>query len=63
MPDRRDTVEVEIDLLEHETEKAYLIIVDNEEFWLPKSQVEDINEDSVWIPCWLAEEKGLEHNG
>ncbi len=44
-----------------ETEKAYLFIIDDEEVWLPKSQVEDIRETEyvVDIPLWLAKAKGL----
>ncbi len=45
-----------------ETEKAYLFIIDDEEIWLPKSQVEDIRETEnvVIIPLWFAKAKGLE---
>ena len=27
--------------------------------WIPESQIEDEGDDSVFIPRWLAEEKGL----
>lgn len=49
-----------------ETPKAILVEVEGEEFWIPKSQIDD--ESEVWqddqegelvIPLWLAEEKGL----
>jgi hypothetical protein len=42
-----------------ETEKAKLYSIGNEEIWLPKSQIEDENEELVAIPKWLAEKKGL----
>lgn len=45
-----------------ETDKAYLFHIDDEEVWLPKSQVEDIRETEgvVVIPLWLAKAKGLQ---
>ncbi len=45
-----------------ETLKAYLFVIDDEEVWLPKSQVEDIRETEniVDIPLWLAKKKGLQ---
>ena len=44
-----------------ETALAYLFIIDDEEVWLPKSQVEDIRETEnvVDIPLWLAKKKGF----
>ena len=50
------------ELIDHrETEKAYLFVITGEEYWLPKSQVEDILEtaNQVIIPRWLANKKGL----
>ena len=49
-------------VVSRETLKAYLFIIDDEEVWLPKSQVEDIRETEcvVDIPLWLAKAKGLE---
>ena len=57
-------VEVEFDLLLSETEKAYKVAVDGEEFWLPKSQTKALEEDfdtgvKAWIPRWLARSKDL----
>ena len=44
-----------------ETDLAYLFVIDGEEFWIPKSQIEylDTEEQEFDIPRWLAEEKGL----
>lgn len=44
-----------------ETAKAYLIEVEQVEVWIPKSQVEDFDQEEGWlvIPRWLAIEKGL----
>lgn len=65
-------VEVEV-TIKHETDKAYLIACDSApggevECWIPKSKVSDYCEElrngkqtitSVFIPEWLATEKGL----
>lgn len=50
--------------IKRETEKAFLIFDGKEEVWLPKSQITDQCESggqivSVFIPEWLAMEKGL----
>ncbi len=52
-----------------ETPKAILIIEEEtgEEFWLPKSQIQNCDEEDFGVGCvmelqlplWLAEEKGL----
>lgn len=57
--DRFEDVEVAFEEVKHETSKAYLLIVSDEEFWIPKSQVRSMRDDYVIIPRWLAEEKGL----
>jgi len=46
--------------LVHQTKRAYLLDVDGEEIWLPKSQV-DIDGPSMtlFIPKWLMDEKEL----
>lgn len=71
---RDDTVTIEDLILLHSTDKAYLVQdLDNEEYWIPKSQVfniefgKDIEIDGkpakeireMEIPEWLAEDKGL----
>ncbi len=43
-----------------ETNKAVLIKIDDEEIWFPSSQVKiDQQDQTVYIPEWLATEKGL----
>ena len=49
-----------------ETEKALLVNVENEEVWIPKSQIEESSEVAevgdcgvLEIPQWLAEKAGL----
>jgi len=62
MPSHWDTdvQEYDVEELITETDKAWLLSVDGEELWLPKSQCEfDEDEMVVDIPDWLAEEKGL----
>jgi len=62
-----EEVEVEFDAVKASTDKAVLILVDGEEYWIPKSQIGDLYENegrfatggSLTIPEWLAEEKGL----
>ena len=44
--------------VEHETEKAILVAVEDKRVWLPKSVVE-LEDDMVILPEWLAFEKGL----
>ena len=40
--------------------KAWLFRIYDADVWLPKSQVEWMAEEGeVWIPDWIAEEKGL----
>lgn len=44
----------------HETELAWLMLIEDQEVWLPKSQCEfDEDDGTVLVPEWLAVEKGL----
>lgn len=59
-------VHVEVDRIERETDAAFLVIIDNDQFWLPKSQIADADdynagdEDvTLSITEWIANEKGL----
>ena len=71
MMDRNAEVEIAC-RVEHETcvgeesEGAYLIdsLDVDEKVWIPKSQVKDLCEEdgviiSIFLPMWLAEDKGL----
>lgn len=42
------------------TEKALLVDVDGDEYWLPRSQIVDEGDGIVAIPQWLADKEGLE---
>lgn len=66
MSDRNEPVEIAVTEVIAETDKAILCVVDDEDVWIPISQIDDASE--VWeygdegtlvIPRWLAEEKGL----
>lgn len=54
-------VEIPYDEHVHETDKACLFAIGDEEVWIPKSQIQDwFPSDNVFsIPEWLAIEKGL----
>lgn len=58
---RGEMVEVFVERLVRETSAAWLVeTADGEEVWLPKSQVElDDGESVVRVPEWLAIEEGL----
>ena len=45
--------------IRHETEKAYLLdIGEDEPVWFAKSQIEDNGDGTFAMPEWLAQEKG-----
>ena len=55
-----NAIEINIDSVEHETHAAYLFLINGEEIWLPKSQI-DFNEylGGVFVPEWLVNEKEI----
>jgi hypothetical protein len=60
--DKWEELKMEIDAWLKETEKAYLVVVDGEEIWVPKSltKIESTNKDCfIVMPKWLVVEKGL----
>ena len=60
--DKWEEVSVEIDAWLYETVKAYLIVVDGEKIWVPKSLVGiNISDKSYFVvmPKWLAVEKNM----
>jgi hypothetical protein len=55
-----DDVKIDFDELSKETEAAYLIVINNEKIWIPKSQVRVYQKaKTAYVPEWLALEKGL----
>ena len=60
------TVSLSVDVVEKETEKAFLFIVGGEKIWMPKGQIrtgqlfsEGDKDVVVGITQWIAEQKGL----
>lgn len=50
---------IEIDSLKMETDRAYLVKIDGDEYWLPKSHA-DLDDLTLTLPHWLAKEKGFD---
>lgn len=50
---------IEVEELVHETDAAWLFLIDGEEVWLPKSQCDYDGGTSVDVPLWLLEKKGI----
>lgn len=55
---RDDKIEVEAEIV-RETDRAWLLDIEGEEVWLPKSQVKDNGDGTFTVPEWLAMERGL----
>jgi hypothetical protein len=65
--DDGENVLVRFELVERQTAKAVVILIDlcdSEGVMLPKSKVAHIDEDAgeIWIPEWLATDRGLEYD-
>jgi len=56
-----DNVEIPYDDIVAETGMAILFKDDKEQFWIPKSVIEDHDEDDriVYVAAWFAEKEGL----
>lgn len=70
---RNRFMEIDIDRVLAKSKRAYLVVTEGEEVWLPVSQLEDVNIDALQeayeerealvcfqIPAWLGERIGLE---
>lgn len=62
----REMVEIEVELVTAETDKAILCLVDGREHWIPKSQIDEESlvkskgdDGKLVIPEWLAIDKNL----
>lgn len=62
----KNWIHIDVDEIVRETEKAFLLRIDDEEVWIPKSQIsnpEDYAEGdtncTVSITDWIANQKGL----
>ena len=54
----KDLYPIEYDSILHETDGAWLLEIDGDHIWFPKSQC-DLDEEYIWCPEWLAEKKRL----
>jgi hypothetical protein len=59
-------VHLEVEKIVRETDAAFLLLIDGEEYWIPKSQVADPDEYqagdegcTISVTEWIAREKGL----
>jgi hypothetical protein len=60
-----DYVEIQVDnILTQSTEKAWLVVVDGVEHWIPRSLCfeSEISEKKLMIPYWLADRMGIDYN-
>jgi hypothetical protein len=55
-----DHVWLDHDGVIRETEKAKCFSIENEDVWIPISQIEDENDELVAVSKWFAEQRGLE---
>lgn len=60
-------VYITVDEIKHETEKAFLLVIDGEEYWIPFSQIANAEDYfagdtdvELAISEWIATEKGIE---
>ena len=63
----REYVRIGVDEIRRETAKAFLLVVDGDEYWIPKSQMRDPDQHlegdtdcEVEMTEWIAREKGLD---
>jgi len=57
-----EDVKIAYDDIVRQTKKAVLYQIDDDEYWIPLSQIKEIDLISQWfvLPYWLVEKKGLE---
>ena len=54
-----NTEQVAYDKIKFVTEKAVLFDIDEEEVWIPKSVIVEVDGDEVCVASWFAEREGL----
>lgn len=62
-----NTVSFDIKKVKYETDKAILVEIEGEDFWVPKSQIDDDSEvfsqksgtGTLIVSVWWAEKQGL----
>lgn len=62
----KDVVHIDGVVCKHETDAALLCVIDGDEHWIPKSQIDDDSEvyekdgeGTLVVTQWIAEQKGL----
>jgi len=67
LDDQNEEIEVEVELVVAETEKALLLKVDGEDSWVPRSvigrdsdELEKGDSGMVFVPQWFIESNGLD---
>jgi hypothetical protein len=59
--DEKFEIEYDRSIDDAETDLAWLIVIDGEEYWMPKSKCDiDETNKSISVPRWLIEKKGLD---
>lgn len=53
-------VEVAYSKVNKLTDKAILLVIDDEEVWIPRSQITEMAGDTITVTKWIADEKGLD---
>ena len=56
-------ITLQYEMILHDTIKAWLVLFDGEEVWIPRSQADIIDEtySLIQLPKWLAEKRHLKH--
>ena len=58
-------IEIQVDTISTQsTDRAWLVIIDNAEFWIPRSICfeSNISDKRLMIPAWFAEKKGFDYD-
>jgi hypothetical protein len=56
--DDTEEASYDFDEIKKETDKAWLVTIEGEDYWFPKSLCR-LDDSSIVIPIWMAEDKGL----
>jgi len=57
---QEEQMELEYDNILKETISAVLLVIEGDEYWMPKSQIIlDKKDQTIELPIWLAKQKGI----
>lgn len=54
-----ETVEIDYDKIDFETDNALLYVIEGNNVWIPKSVLSDDDGSSITLPLWFADKEGL----